>query len=50
METVQSCNATYGLDIATTYCVVRRDGEMMIGLVTSMTEYLGLSTKESEDR
>ena len=50
IATVESCNATYGLDIATTQCVVGRDGIVMLGLLSTMVDNLGASTEVAEDR
>ena len=36
IEVVDNCNATYGPGIATTICVYRKDGQMMMGLLKSM--------------
>ena len=50
IATVESCNATYGMDIALSRCVVRRDGIVMLGLLSTMVDNLGASTEVSEDR
>ena len=53
IETVDSCNATYGPGINTAFCIYRRDGEMMMGLLESMPDVSnnpGTTTEESENR
>ena len=54
LDAVNSCNATYGPGLATTLCVLRRDGEMVMGLLKAIpdniSENRGMSTEVSEDR
>ena len=53
IETVDSCNATYGPGILTAACIYRRDGEMMMGLLESMPDVSnnqGTTTEESENK
>ena len=46
LETAENCNSTYGPGIATTICVYRRDGKMMMDLLKSMPADLAIT----EDR
>ena len=56
IEVVDNCNATYGPGIATVICVYRKDGQMMMGLLTGLLTSMpadvsddrGLSTEESD--
>ena len=54
LDAVDSCNATHGPGLATTLCVLRRDGEMVTGLLKAIpdniSENRGMSTEVSEDR
>lgn len=54
LDVVDSCNATHGPGLATTLCVLRRDGDMVMGLLKAIpdniSENRGLSTEVFGDR
>ena len=54
LEDVENCNATYNAGVATAVCIWRKNPDMMMGLLTTMSangpNNPGPPTEDSEDR